>query len=81
MKVRETKEVCAVGSFIRQKRKSLGLTQEEVAARLGVSRTLLSSIEAGRSSKIFWGRVAAIEAVGESLFSFADWVEKQERGE
>ncbi len=37
----------AMGKFIRQKRISLGLSQEELAARAGLHRTYISDVERG----------------------------------
>ena len=37
----------ALGKYIRQKRVSLGLSQEELAARAGLHRTYISDVERG----------------------------------
>jgi transcriptional regulator with XRE-family HTH domain len=37
----------AMGKYIRQKRVSLGLSQEELAARAGLHRTYISDVERG----------------------------------
>lgn len=43
-------EQAAVGARLRDAREAIGLTQEDVAAALGIPRTSVVSIEAGRRS-------------------------------
>ena len=41
-----------IGTRIREARKGLGLTQADLAAELGISRTTLSLLEAGRIQEL-----------------------------
>lgn len=49
----------ALGAAIRERRKQLGLTQRQLAERVGTHRGYLSSIEAGRENPS-WRLVGAI---------------------
>lgn len=39
-----------VGKNIRERRRELGMTQEELAAKAGIERSYLSNIEAGKKN-------------------------------
>src|SRR5690349_2172160 len=41
-----------LGGFIRQRRRALDLTQEELATQLGISRGALANIEGGRQNML-----------------------------
>ncbi len=48
MEVNETLLYCGIGSRLRQRRTKLGVTQGQLANEVGVLRTSITNIEAGR---------------------------------
>lgn len=55
------------GQIVADRRRSLGMTQEELAARAGVHRTYIGDIENGRKSPTIDRASAVAAALGESL--------------
>jgi transcriptional regulator with XRE-family HTH domain len=60
-----------VGERIRTRRKTLGLTQEQLAQKLEISRASLANIETGRQS-LLYSIARAIELAPESLLPVID---------
>jgi len=54
----------AVGERIRARRKTLGLTQVQLAPRLGMSRASLANIETGRQAVLIHQLYLVAEALG-----------------
>jgi transcriptional regulator with XRE-family HTH domain len=50
----------AIGSHIVSRRRTLGLTQSELARKAGVSRATLDALENGRSGELGYSKVANI---------------------
>jgi inorganic pyrophosphatase/exopolyphosphatase/DNA-binding XRE family transcriptional regulator len=53
-----------LGKFIRDRRKQLPLTQNQLAERAGLSRHALSDIETGKSTASIEAKIAALRALG-----------------
>jgi transcriptional regulator with XRE-family HTH domain len=54
-----------LGSILQQARKAAGLSQEQLAAPLGMSRATISAIESGRCDEIGFAKlIALLERVG-----------------
>nr|ARK09014.1 transcriptional regulator [Fibrella sp. ES10-3-2-2] len=53
----------SVGTLIREVRKAKGLTQEELAAKMGVQKAMVNGLEQGRSSPT----VKTLEKVASAL--------------
>lgn len=53
-----------IGEFIKKRRKEIGLTQEEVAKKAGISRATLSKLENGKFANI---SMAAFDRILNSL--------------
>lgn len=54
-----------LGPLLRQARQDAGLSQQQLAAPLGMSRATISSIEGGRCEEIGFAKLAALlERVG-----------------
>ena len=45
---------------IKERRKDLGMTQEELSVKSGVSRQTIAALESGKSKNVFVGTLAAI---------------------
>jgi transcriptional regulator with XRE-family HTH domain len=58
----------AVGEVIRARRRHLGLTQEKLAPRAGVSRASLANVETGRQAILVHQLYRFAEALGMSPF-------------
>lgn len=56
-----------LGALLRQRRRELGLNQQQLADRVGVSRLWLSQAEHGKSSAELGLMLRALEAVGVEL--------------
>lgn len=72
--LRSNGNVISVGSRIVRIRKSLGLTQEEIAVRIGITQTLFSSYERGRLkiSAEMLGQIAiALKVTADELLGLA----------
>ena len=50
----------AIGSRVASRRRTLGLTQSELARKAGVSRATLDALENGRSGELGYSKVANI---------------------
>ena len=59
-KLVEIKHVRDLGAQIRNRRKEVGLTADEVAASAGVSRRLLLELELGKRAKVGFSNVLSI---------------------
>src|SRR6056297_47478 len=59
-----------LGNKIRRLRLSLGLTQEDVAARADLARSFISQVETGKTSPTLENLERIIKAVGSDLRSF-----------
>lgn len=59
-----------LGNKIRKLRLSLGLTQEDVAARADLARSFISQVETGKTSPTLENLERIIKAVGSDLKSF-----------
>jgi|SRR6056297_611999 len=59
-----------LGNKIRKLRLSLGLTQEDVAARADLARSFISQVETGKTSPTLENLERIIKAVGSDLRSF-----------
>jgi transcriptional regulator with XRE-family HTH domain len=59
--------VADVGARVRAGRRTLGLTQAELAQRLGMSRQWVVDLEAGRGAPHFPAVIAALAQVGIAL--------------
>lgn len=67
--------VVDIGEIIRQRRKQLGVTQTELACRLGISRNQVSNLETGKSlpsSKVMASLEEALETSFAELLSSDD---------
>lgn len=49
-----------VGPVLKQARKNAGLSQEQLAAPLGMSRATVSALESGRCTEIGFAKVSAL---------------------
>ena len=49
-----------MGIKIKERREELGMTQEELAQKSGVSRQTISSIETGKNENVLVGTLASI---------------------
>jgi len=67
----------AVGARIAARRRHLGMTQETVAARLGMSRASLANIETGRQSLLLHNVYAIAEVLELSLVDLLPASSKQ----
>lgn len=63
----DSKVLVALGKQLRERRRQLGLTQEEVARASGVSRVTLLRVEKGVSSVSAGALVSVAEALGTTL--------------
>lgn len=63
----DSEVLVALGTQLRERRRQLGLTQEEVARASGVSRVTLLRVEKGMSSVSAGALVSVAEALGETL--------------
>jgi HTH-type transcriptional regulator/antitoxin HipB len=61
----------AVGRAIRELRKRAGLTQEQVAERMGTSGTYLSRLEAGQRDVRLSTLLRLLEGIGADLYQLA----------
>ncbi len=52
------------GASIRRRRKTLGMTQEELASLIGSNRRFVSELERGKGTSYLGPALAAAEAVG-----------------
>ena len=52
----------AIGSHVASRRKTLGLTQSELARKAGISRATLGALENGRSGELGFSKVTNILA-------------------
>jgi HTH-type transcriptional regulator/antitoxin HipB len=68
----------AVGRALRELRKRAGLTQEQVAARMGTSSTYLSRLEAGQRDIRFSTILRLLDAVGADLHQLADAIDRHD---
>lgn len=57
----------AIGARLAERRRDLGITQDELATLLGLDRTYLSRIEAGQAPQFVQRLVAALDMVGLEL--------------
>ena len=62
----------AVGQALRELRKRAGLTQEQVAERMGTSSTYLSRLEAGQRDIRFSTVLRLLDALNADLHQLAD---------
>jgi transcriptional regulator with XRE-family HTH domain len=62
-----TPEPESAGSLLRQARKGAGLSQEELAARAGVTQSVISAYESGRRQPAIPTLAALIDAAGYEL--------------
>jgi len=62
----------AVGAAIRDRREYLGITQDTLAARVGLSRTSITNIERGRQSILLHQFVSFCVALGLRPGDFLD---------
>lgn len=62
----------AVGRALRELRKRAGLTQEQVAERMGTSSTYLSRLEAGQRDIRLSTVLRLLDALGVDLHELAD---------
>lgn len=53
-----------VGEIIREARKSAGMTQEEVAEKLGISRSVIAKYETGAISPTIDRLIEIMDAIG-----------------
>ena len=60
----------AIGTAIRQRRYSLGMSLESLAERAGISDDTVSRIEHGATETKFYNLCAVADALGQSLLSF-----------
>jgi HTH-type transcriptional regulator/antitoxin HipB len=65
----------AVGRALRELRKRAGLTQEQVAERMGTSSTYLSRLEAGQRDIRLSTVLRLLDALGSDLNQFADAID------
>ncbi|MGD0454494.1 MAG: helix-turn-helix transcriptional regulator [Solirubrobacteraceae bacterium] len=65
----------AVGRALRELRKQAGLTQEQVAERMGTSSTYLSRLEAGQRDIRLSTVLRLLDALGSDLHQFADAID------
>jgi y4mF family transcriptional regulator len=63
------KNTFEVGSILRQKRKSQGLTLEQVAQHCGLSMRFVSEVERGKPTAEFGKVLFLLSAVGVDLFA------------
>jgi HTH-type transcriptional regulator/antitoxin HipB len=69
----------AVGRALRELRKRAGLTQEQVAERMGTSSTYLSRLEAGQRDIRLSTVLRLLDALGADLRQLADAIEAHDR--
>jgi HTH-type transcriptional regulator/antitoxin HipB len=68
----------AVGRALRELRKRTGLTQEQVAERMGTSSTYLSRLEAGQRDIRLSTILRLLDALGADLHRLADVIDKHD---
>lgn len=67
-----------IGSNLRRQRLALGLSQEEVAERMGVDRSYVSSLEAGKRNPTIVTAWHAAQAVGVEVKALFEDVSSEE---
>lgn len=65
------KDTFEIGNILRQKRKSQGLTLEQVAQHCGLSMRFVSEVERGKATAEFGKVLFLLSAVGVDLFANA----------
>jgi transcriptional regulator with XRE-family HTH domain len=61
-------QLAELGPLLKQARKNVGLSQEQLAAPLGMSRATISALESGRCQEIGFTKLAALlDSVGLNL--------------
>ncbi|MCD6476351.1 MAG: helix-turn-helix transcriptional regulator [Anaerolineaceae bacterium] len=65
------KDTFEIGNILRQKRKSQGLTLEQVAQHSGLSMRFISEVERGKATAEFGKVLFLLSAVGVDLFANA----------
>ena len=63
------KDTFEIGSLLRQKRKSQGLTLQQVSQHCGLSVRFVSEVERGKSTAEFGKVLFLLSAVGVDLFA------------
>jgi y4mF family transcriptional regulator len=63
------KDTLEIGSILRQKRKSQGLTLEQVSQHCGLSMRFISEVERGKPTAEFGKVLFLLSAVGVDLFA------------
>jgi y4mF family transcriptional regulator len=63
------KDTFEIGSILRQKRKSQGLTLEQVAQHCGLSMRFVSEVERGKTTAEFGKVLFLLRTVGVDLFA------------
>ena len=69
LKNKPVKNTFEIGSILRQKRKSQGLTLEQVAQHCGLSIRFVSEVERGKPTAEFGKVLFLLNAVGVDLFA------------
>jgi transcriptional regulator with XRE-family HTH domain len=64
-----------IGHTLRELRHQAGLTQEQVAKRMGTSATYLSRLEGGQRDIRLGTLLRLLDAVGADLYQFADAID------
>lgn len=64
----ERRKICSVGQRIKEARKKVGLTQKELADRIGVSTTTIQQYELGKRQPRFEQAAAIADALGVTYF-------------
>ena len=57
-----------IGAFIRERRRELGLTQAELAERVGIGTTYLSHLENGKETAEIGKALYLLQMLGLNLF-------------
>jgi len=68
LNIKPVKSTLEIGNILRQKRKSQGLTLEQVAQHSGLSMRFISEVERGKPTAEFGKVLFLLSAVGVDLF-------------
>lgn len=67
--MKQVKDIEALGSIIRQVRKSQGVTQEQLAAACGLGRRFIVELEGGKATSHLGKAMGVLAALGISLYA------------
>ncbi len=72
LKAAELRLARQFGDSLRNRRKKLGYTQEDLASMIGTNRRFISELERGKGTSYLGPALAAAEALGINISSFLE---------